>query len=570
MCLRRVLVALAASALLGLAIVSPAIAAKDYRADRYDVRLVVEPGGAMVVTETITFALGADTFTYVSRTLPRRRIDGLTILSVTMDGRELSPGDDPGQYDVAKTDNDGRRIRWHFAKTTAATHTFGLSYRVAGVVRQEAAADVLEWHALPTDHEYPIAIATVSLEWPAAAGVIEPPAVDPPVSSAAAGEAAVRFERTGLAKDDPWLVRARFAPRSVASTLPDWQRRARQAQQKLPLFLGLAGMVLLAGVGGFTAFRLNHRPGVPRDPSARQPSAPGDLPLVLGAALAQNGNANWNTALAAILDLARRGVVRIDETEGSLLRKHDFTLTAGGAAAPTRPAERALYDLLFTTKTGSRERVKFSELSGIFASKGRWRRFTDAVKSELRNAGLVDQERERTRGRATVTAVVVLVLGFVALMAAIPFIDEYGGATLMIGAALLASGGVGLAVSQSLTPLTDDALRRAQLWQAHGRYLKDLSKAVPSTTVAGDVVDRVLPYAAAFGVAAAWAKVLKKHGMTAGPTWLHALEARGGEASHLDATVVMLTMGHSAGGSVDHSAGGAAAGAAGGGSSSAG
>ena len=66
--------------------VLPAGAAKPYRAERFDSQIVVEPGGAIVVTETIRFAFGPDEFTYVYRELPSRRTDGLTILEASMDG----------------------------------------------------------------------------------------------------------------------------------------------------------------------------------------------------------------------------------------------------------------------------------------------------------------------------------------------------------------------------------------------------------------------------------------------------------------------------------------------------
>jgi len=58
------------------------VCGQDYRAERFDVNLVVEPGGAMVVTERIRFVFGDDSFTYVYRGLRSRRTDGVTIVSV--------------------------------------------------------------------------------------------------------------------------------------------------------------------------------------------------------------------------------------------------------------------------------------------------------------------------------------------------------------------------------------------------------------------------------------------------------------------------------------------------------
>jgi hypothetical protein len=80
----------------------------------------------------------------------------------------------------------------------------------------------------------------------------------------------------------------------------------------------------------------------------------------------------------------------------------------------------------------------------------------------------------------------------------------------------------------------------------------------------------MLPYAAAFGAALAWAKRLEKSGVTTGPAWLRALSSDG--AAHgvpLAATIAMLSAGSRAGAHAGGEPGGTA-GAAGGGSSGAG
>ncbi len=177
--LSRRFVAVVVVAVAGLAAPPPALAAKDYRAAHYDVTLAVEPGGSMLVTETVRFVFGDDTFSYVSRELPSRRTDGLTVLGASMDGRELTRGDGPGQYEVRRQDQGGRRIRWHFETLTASEHTFTLTYRVNGVVRHTADSDLLEWWALPTKHEYAIGCATVTVSYPAAAVLAGVPAEAP-------------------------------------------------------------------------------------------------------------------------------------------------------------------------------------------------------------------------------------------------------------------------------------------------------------------------------------------------------------------------------------------------------
>ncbi len=554
--------------LFAVVLLSPAgaFAAKDYRAESFDVTLVVEPGGGMVVTERIRFVFGDDGFTYVYRGLPSRRTDGVAVLDVAMDGRSFGPGDDPWQFELERKDGQ-RRVVWHFPEVRGATHTFELTYRVSGVVRFEAAEDVLEWYALPTSHVYGIDCASVEVRVPAGVALLEPLLLDPPAQSVS-GERPLRVTRCGFGRDDSWLLRARFAPRSLVAAPMDWQRRAATASRYAPVFLGLGGMILLAGVGGFLVFALNHRSPVRHDRHQRRAEPPDALPASLGAALTQSGTAGWPSALATLFHLAGRDIVRIEEVPGgSVFRKRDFVVTPGNPSALVRPSERALYDLLFVGKSGPRTSLKFSDLSRIMASGRRWKTFTSAVTDELTQQGFFDAARQRTRNVTTAAGAFTAFAGLGLLIAAVPFLDVYGHAAIFIGIATGIAGLVGLGVGQSLTPLTDEALRRKGQWEAYGRHLKDQAKSPAAGAHAtGETFAAVLPAAVAFGAAEGWAKALEKAGITAGPAWLKTLPDRG---HPMAATVAMISAGQTAGGQAGHGGAGAA-GAAGGGSSGAG
>lgn len=565
---RHLAVALAFTMAAVLGSAAPADAAKDYRAERYDVALTVEPGGGLVVTERIRFVFGSDSFTRVFRGLPLRRIDGLTITDVSMDGRRLVPGDHAGEYEV--TEKDGKRqLVWRFDTVTASAHTFEVTYRVAGVVRYEAAEDLLEWNTLPTSHEYAIDCASLALTLPAGAALLEPPTMQPGPAVALDGGRA-HVEACGFRKDAGWLLRARFTPRSVVAAPSDWQRRAAQASRLMPLFAGLGAMLLVAGVGTFIAFGMNHRSHVRRDPNLVVATPPDSLPPNLGAALTRRGAATWPDAFATIIGLAERGVIHVEQSSGArLFKKPDFTITLAGPTTSLRPSEQAICTLLFTHKGNPRASVDFSELGRVFGSTSRWKSYSKAVDMELRGRGFYDGERGHTRTRVTVTGIVLLVAGFLGLMAAVPFVREYGGATLSFGIALLVTGLTGIITGQSLTPLTDDAERRAVQWQAYGRHLKGLAKAPQPSSK--DTFAATLPLAVAFGAGLAWTKALQKSGVTAGPAWLRVLPGEDSNGAHMAATIAMLSSGHSAGHAVDHASSGVsgAGGAAGGGTSGA-
>src|SRR5687767_8908898 len=74
--------------------------AKDYSAERFDARIEVLRGGTIRVTEEVLVRFESGTFTQFYREIPSGRTDGLEIVSASMDGAVLPPGDGPGQVEV--------------------------------------------------------------------------------------------------------------------------------------------------------------------------------------------------------------------------------------------------------------------------------------------------------------------------------------------------------------------------------------------------------------------------------------------------------------------------------------
>lgn len=108
--------------------VTPALAAKEYQAESFDVLVEVQSDGTILVTETITFHFEGGPFTYVFREIPRRGTDVLEVVAVTRDGLTLEPGTEPGQAEI--DNGDPLKVTWHFGPVSDATHEFGLTYRV--------------------------------------------------------------------------------------------------------------------------------------------------------------------------------------------------------------------------------------------------------------------------------------------------------------------------------------------------------------------------------------------------------------------------------------------------------
>jgi len=562
-----ILVSVVAAALTAAAI--PALAAKSYRAEHFHSRVVVEPGGSIVVTETIRFVFGPDEFTYVYRELPSMRTDGLTIIEASMDGVPAERGKGAGRFEL-KRDDDRRRIVWHFPATSNATRTFTVTYRAAGVVWQDAESDVLAWTLLPTRHEYAIECASGEVVYPAGAALVADAGLDPSASGVRHQDQSIRFERCPFERNASWVVTLRFAPRSVAAVAPRWQQRAILNRENTPLFLGLGGFILLAGVGGFVMFALNCR-HLRADQSGAVPAPPDDLPPALAGALMSTGaSAGWEPVLGGLMDLARRGALTMQSVgKAGLFKSEEVRVSRGTVLVDAAPHERALLDLLFNDKSGPRTSVTFSELAKTFASGRRWKRLREAISSDLRAQRLLDADRERTRGRVILIGLLILLLSIAGLIVSVALFDRVGEPVLAVPIALLVVGVVGMITGATLSPLSEEGHRRAERWRAFKRTLGGTSETAAGAAPPVERVERWLPYAVAFGTALAWMKRLQKRGITMGPSWLTAVSREGahGPAS-IGATVAILSAGSRAGAHAGGHHG--APGAAGGGASGAG
>jgi uncharacterized membrane protein len=207
--------------------------------------------------------------------------------------------------------------------------------------------------------------------------------------------------------------------------------------------------------------------------------------------------------------------------------------------------------------------VEMTEFAG--RTQRAWGKIAPAILRELIDKGLVDRARNRAKARLNLIGVLAAVLGPIALFMGL-MLDrsEISGVVTAAGAALMSIAAVTLVAASKTTRWTDAGAPVAAGWRAFFRYLKDAAGGRSLTALSADV-DRWLPYAAAFGIAAQLIGRLKREGTALTlPEWFAAFETR---ADGSDAFVAFLgTSGADGGGGF--SDGGAAGG--GGGASGAG
>lgn len=535
-------------------------AAKEYMAERFEVTAAVQADGSLEVVERIVFHFTGGDFTEVFRTLPSRETDGVQVIEAQMDGRVLPRGTDVNQVEV----DEGRsrtRVTWTFAPVRDGMHVFSLRYRLAGVVRHGEGEDWFQWRPFPDEFKYTIASGEARLTWPSALQPRRLPGVEGaaastwPVPDGFALTVANYRER-----DDNVRLTVRFEPGVFLTQEPQWQRDERRADRLAPAFIAAALMIAAATALALWLFFLRYK----RDPAERPAPAsvtapPDDLPPALAGAIAGGRvSVGGPQLLATAFDLARRGLLTIEERPGGgLLKKRDFIFRRTGQGT-LRPHERAVLDAMF--EEGTHEAPLRKSLQRVA---GRAGKIGKAVSAELEQAGFIDRDRKEGRRAMSISGVVVIIFAGALLFGALATALPMGPAMMLVPLAFAMSGLTMVIVGAGFSTLSRAGLVSARRWDAFGDHIKGEAKRgrVPHD---GEAIGRMLPYAAALGALARFGKALEKSGVRDVPQWLRSLDAAGANAAMvavIAASTSSTSHGGGAGGSTGGGAGGGASGA---------
>jgi uncharacterized protein (TIGR04222 family) len=539
----------------------PALAAKSYYAEYFDVQIDLQEGGSAIITETVKFNFEGDPFTFAFREISARETDGLTFLDASMDGAPISRGTEAGQVEVEA--GDPLKVTWHFAATADAAHVFVLRYRAEGVIRKRD-GDTFIWRAIPEDHDYSIDRSTITLTYPSTVG--EQPTLNWNFDSTWE-ENRVILTASNLAEDEDMVVTARFSPNSLTQVAPQWQIRMEQAEaargRALPVgFFAAIATLFLGGLGLFTYIRANARE-LNVSPVVSSANPPSDLsPAVVGKLTKQP-----HAFMGTIFDLAQRGVLEIREETGFWGNKN-HVLVRKDHRVSLKPFEQGLLDAMFKP---NETQVNMNEVASRLATKSDL--FDEPLEQELIQRGWLDPDRKQKRARLIVTGLVSLFLVIALFIAALLLgIGWSQNTNLAVIFAAIAGVSLGLFILSiavliyggTFSALTPAGEEQAAGWKGFAEYLKQVSKG-REPAIRPDYFERYLAYAAVFGLGANWAKYFQQLGGVPLPIWFH---ATAGSDANFGAIVAVMAASDSSGAGGGGSAGGA--GASGGGSSGAG
>jgi hypothetical protein len=327
-----------------------------------------------------------------------------------------------------------------------------------------------------------------------------------------------------------------------------WQVRQERGGAAAPAIAMGAGAILLAGIAWLLVFSIGHRREAPAAGDAAPRTTPPDgLSVALAAALMGPGaGAGWSEALATLVDLAARGMVRIDEEPGLTWHgSREYVIRLVGRPAGLRAHEAGLVDLLFKSKDGPVVSINLSAAGR--AAQSSLKLFKLPVSEELVAAGLVSPDRAHTREALVRWGLLLVVLAATGFIGAALLIRFYGGWPLLVPGAVMLIAATILIVASQFSVMSTAGQSRALPWRSFFDFVRDVARGhVPIADPAW--FGAYLPFAVARGVGHQWVQTFEKAARVAGPpSWFTPAPGPPGRRTPLGQLADMLSRAQSAG-----------------------
>ena len=530
--------------LLGLAAVPPssrAQATSDVVWDTYDVTIDVRQDGTMHVSERQVVQFNGR-FSNGFANIPLSNVEGLENVSVAVaEGATGEPQPleyltsrryegDPGTFTYQQQSGE-LVIDYGFNPTSSVgnddTRLILLEYDVLGGIRVypdlEPANQQVWWYAITsavTDIA-PVNAATVTVNLPQAVPVEQTVAF--PENPAING-ASYTWTMEDLGEGDEFEVSLQFPPITQAQ-VPSWQAlddQVRQERQETEEQRAFAGTALLASglgllfIGGTFALVSWFAKG--RDPEVGAiaeyiTEPPDDLhPGAAGTLIDET--AQTHDLVATVLDLANRGVLRMDTVDaGNMAQQYEFELLAHNVSL--EPYEQQLLDVIFGAGAPAGTKKLMPSVAGAFASEAE--RINAGFYQELVDHQYFREAPDKTRARwkRIYKLIPLLAVGIaVVVFLATGQLTGWVVFPLLIGLVfmLLADR-----LSRAMPAKTLAGAESAAKWRAFRAYLDDIDNRL-DLAESKAIFDKYLPYAVAFGLEQSWVTKFA-HVATPTPEW---------------------------------------------------
>lgn len=474
---------------------------------RYDVNITVQQNSDMLVEEIQQIVFTSGTFRFGFAAIPLDRVERISDVQVSevINGveRPYTAGSS-GQYGFTTSTNEGElEITWYFPPTNNSTHTYLLRYRVIGGLRFYDGGDQVWWKAIAPDHNFSIRESRVTVTLPATfpQDQLVVTSYGAPATNSFTDRGLVVFEAQNIPADEELEVRVQFPHGVIQGSPPAWQAAVDRRQQWGPIFsllFGGLGLILLVA-GPLAVYLLWYTRGRDRPVGMVAEyisEPPGDLPAGVVGTLVDE-KADVKDIIASIVDLARRGALRMEEEkkEGFLGigSGRDFIFHLQDSSRATRPYEQTLIKRVF----GGREERRLSELRQKFYTA--IPELRDQLYQELVQEGFFPRNPETTRRIWSGLGIAGLIIAGIIAFFFLTLLGDFSPWVACPGVSL-AVAMVGLMIAGRHMPRkTSQGAEEAAKWLAFKRYLETIEKHGDLEAVK-DKFEEFLPYAVAFGL----------------------------------------------------------------------
>lgn len=496
---------------------------RSYRILQMHAEAEVRPDGSMAVTETITMSFRGR-YNGFTRRLNREGGIAYTGVSVSENGNEYlyHPGKEYGPPGTFIAFEDGKEfiVDWSFSAVDE-TRIFVLQYTVENVVTVYRDTAELYYQFFGDEFDVALEDAQVRLRLPEGEGEGEVLAFG---HGPLHGEVTILDPREILFEASPlptgnflegrvlfptaWVPEAaRVVPReAMAKILSEEQRWAGEANRRrffsrvdlyAAPFLLVAGILL--AVMNYLRFVRKYRPGFSGDYYRELPAeyTPGELGV-----LWRFGMPGPEDFTATILDLARRGILSIEEfvpPKKGLFQKHrpvDYRLERLAEGEGLQKHEKSLLEFLFTKVAKGDVAVSFGDIEEYARRKRQsfasfWNLWKSQLSARGTELGFFDESAWREK-------IVPMVLGV--------FLPVLGGAAISSG---MYFSGPALVLSGLILFITSAFMRRRSRkgtedyvrWKAFKRFLLHFSEMERHEIPSLVIWEHYLVYAVTLGVA---------------------------------------------------------------------
>lgn len=517
--------------LLCLLIVQQASAqVKSFYWERFDVDMTLLENGDIRVKETQTLVFSGEPFTFGFATIPTGgsgNNDAITDISVSENGVPYleSPSQSPGTFDVSNSSNEVR-IDWYF-DDALGERTYEFNYTIKGGVivgtSEQGDGDQIFWKAIPPDIPGRVFNSTVTIHLPEG---VQPQQYTGTTdylvegslnsdkskvgTSVSENGRNITYELTeSMTTGDLFEVRVQFPHGILQIPMPNWQ----QAMQRADAFnLGFIVIALLLFIGGpLGVLVLWYTKG--RDPklSVVVPEyltePPSNLPPAIAGTLIDE-KADMRDIVSTLVDLASRGYITIIEEK----RDHIFNKTE--KTDGLRPFEKRFLKDVFRDD----EEKKLTDLRYKFASK--LPNLRKMLYEELSNHDFVPRSPESVRNSYSVLGWAMLGISGISFCGLPIAVGEAAAAVVCIPFAMGITSVIMLFVARAMPAKTAKGAEEAAKWEAFKKYLQNIER-YDNIKEAGDVFEKYLGYATAFGLDRSWIRKFSKVETTPIPGWYY-------------------------------------------------